>query len=529
MQMDRQENNLSQKQPPKKPSATRIGLICLFGGVLAFLLIIAVIFCIPWKVTTLLILFLLACTVLPKALRKWFWLSVGVAVLALVVWVFLPDNNKGWRPYTFDEELAALQAKYAIPDSQNAAVIYNQLLDSYASISFDPNFADWNLYVLTMREPWLSKDYPQAAEWLKDHEKTIKLLLRASKIDKCRFPIYAATPTSPHRPPLLAAVRDWANLLTQAANNDLGDNRIQPCLEKCFAIIQLSEHVRQQHSVVLTMVGIALEGFATRMLQRFIITGHPTEQHLSTIEKTLAATAHDWRKDFPRVLEHEKLDMKNAWCTAYEVNSKGRTRLSRDPLAPHRDEPSEYIPKLTYWQKKLLKANTILSWFYMPANPRKLGKIIDTSYEKRRALGEPGFDWETTSDESYASLFLTPIKFSYITRYKDRSTLDLFVPSISSNSYYHFHEMYLRSATQKRGILISVYLRRYKNKHGFWPKFLDEIEGLTSTDLLIDPTNGGPFAYRRTDDNFTLYSKGKDNIDDNRQSPDDWPIWPNEH
>jgi hypothetical protein len=277
------------------------------------------------------------------------------------------------------------------------------------------------------------------------------------------------------------------------------------------------------------MVGIAIEGLATRTLQTFIIAGHPTEQHLSSIERTLAATAHDWRLDSHRVLEHEKLLMKNAWCTAYEVNSEGKIRLSRDPMAPHRDEPSEYIPKLTYWRKKLLKANTILSWFYMPSSPRKLGKIIDTSYEKLRALAEPSFDWEATSNEAYASLFLTPIKFSYIVRYKDRKAPDLFLLNISPRSYYHFHEMYLRSTTQKRGTLISVSLRRYKDKHGFWPKFLDEIEALTSPEVLIDPTNGGPFVYRRTDDSFTLYSKGKDNIDDNGESPDDWPIWPNEH
>ena len=85
-------------------------------GLLTLLIILGLIFQAPWKVTTLLVVILLACTVLPKHVRKWFWLTVGLVVIALIVWVFLPDDNQGWRPYTFEEESAALQAKYSIPD-----------------------------------------------------------------------------------------------------------------------------------------------------------------------------------------------------------------------------------------------------------------------------------------------------------------------------------------------------------------------------------------------------------------------------
>ncbi|MHC4388851.1 MAG: hypothetical protein ACYSX1_09610 [Planctomycetota bacterium] len=527
--MDRQENNLSEKQPPKKPSAIRTAFICLFGGVLAFFLITAILFYIPWKVTTLLIVFLLACTALPKALRKWFWLSVGVVVLALVIWVFLPDDNEGWRPYTFDEELATLEAKYAIPDSENAAVIYNQLLDSYDANAFAPEFMDYNLEGLIIHERWASKDYPQAAEHLKDHEETITQLVKASKIDKCRFPVYAGSPSSAQRPPPIIAFREWANLLTQAANNDLGDKRIKAALEKYTAGLKLARHIRQQPSFTDTLIGIGLEALPVNQLTMFIATGDPTDEHLSAIEQALVTEQH-WKVDFPKILEHDKLCTKNAWSLAYEVNSKGRIRLSRDPIEPicARRAADEF--NLTYWQKRLLKANTILSWFYMPSSPRRLGRIIDDCYKKLLLMAQPDFDWERApSRASVASIYSTPVKFAYLVRFKDRRFVNALVWSISEFSYYKFREIYLRLATERRGTLILIALRRYKNKHGFWPDFLDEIEGLTSTDLLIDPTNGGPFAYRRADDSFTLYSKGKDNIDDNSDDFDDLLIWPNRY
>jgi hypothetical protein len=96
-----------QEHEKKKRGKTKrifewIGIACL-----ALLVLAAVYFRAPWKVITLLLIFLSACTVLPKPARKWFWTGVGVVILALIIWVFLPEDNEGWRPYTFDEESAA--------------------------------------------------------------------------------------------------------------------------------------------------------------------------------------------------------------------------------------------------------------------------------------------------------------------------------------------------------------------------------------------------------------------------------------
>ena len=154
-------------------------------GLLSLLIIAATFLHAPWKVITLLLIILAACTALPKPARKWFWLSAAAVVIALIIWVFLPDDTEGWRPYTFDEERAALEAKYAIPDDENAAMIYNQLLEDYNQAAFEPDFPDPNLGYLTRSKPWLSKDYPQVAEWIKGHENTIAKLMEASKFEKC--------------------------------------------------------------------------------------------------------------------------------------------------------------------------------------------------------------------------------------------------------------------------------------------------------------------------------------------------------
>src|SRR4030042_5321478 len=119
--------------------------------VLSLLLTACLFFQTPWKVTGLVLIFLLAATILPRAYRKWFWAVVWCAAAAVIVWIFLPEDNKDWRPYTFDKELAALEAKYVIPDWGNAATIYNELLENCDSNSFCAGLPG----KLPLRESWL--------------------------------------------------------------------------------------------------------------------------------------------------------------------------------------------------------------------------------------------------------------------------------------------------------------------------------------------------------------------------------------
>ena len=91
--------------------------------------------------------------------------------------------------------------------------------------------------------------------------------------------------------------------------------------------------------------------------------------------------------------------------------------------------------------------------------------------------------------------------------------------------------LYRRSIATAQGIRILVALRRYKNAMSHWPPSLGEVRAPLSEETLTDPINGGSFGYKPTADTFTLYSKGKNSIDEGgRWNPDDgrddWPIWP---
>jgi hypothetical protein len=506
-----------EKEEKKKPGIVRRIFKRIDLGVLSALIILGLIFEAPWKVITLLLIVLAACTILPKQLRKWFWLSVGVVIIALIIWVFLPEETEGWRPYTFDEELAAIEAKRAIPDEENAAIIYNQLLESYAD-------EDFNMPEdFPIREPWTSQDHPEIAEWLKQHQMTIQTLMEAAKIEKCRFPVNADIMSLDQGMGRVSKMRKWTYLLISAGSNDIAEGRTKQALEKYIAVLQMAKHQFQQPTMIDTLVGIALEALAIRQFNQFVVTGAATEEHLSAIEDTLSKNRFNWSSDFPRILEYEKLFAKNFWGMFYAINPEGKVRRSPNPMVIIRSQCTEELPQLTYWQRKLAKASTLLGWFFLPATPQKAGKVIDESYEKFYMMAEPDYNWQKEREKPSKMFRLT---YRYLVKHST---------GILAPVYYRIHDTYLRLTADKRGSQIIIALRQYKNKNGYWPVNLNDVKSMAPVEIFVDPHNGGDFVYEITEENFRLYSKGKNNIDEDGKykrrygetsEGDDWLIWP---
>ena len=69
-------------------------------------------------------------------------------------------------------------------------------------------------------------------------------------------------------------------------------------------------------------------------------------------------------------------------------------------------------------------------------------------------------------------------------------------------------------ATERRGTWLVLGLRQYREAHGQWPESLDAIAAYVPAEALEDPINDSPFVYVRQGDDFQLYSKGPDGIDE---------------
>ena len=116
------------------------------------------------------------------------------------------------------------------------------------------------------------------------------------------------------------------------------------------------------------------------------------------------------------------------------------------------------------------------------------------------------------------------MKYPFLTRY----TMMLRSKSMAKSTLESISKLYLRFLADKRGNRILIELRRYKNQNGQWPEKLEQIKSFVDPNVLIDPQNNGSFVFKKADNDFILYSRGPNNIDEggNSNSPaDDWPIW----
>jgi hypothetical protein len=516
---------IEQEQPKSQPEVKK--RLCLASRIirsawitlLSILLAVSLFLQVPWKVTTLVFIFLFAATVLPRVYRKWFWAAVGCAAAAVTIWVFLPEADEGWRPYTFDNESATLEAKYAIPNGENAAVIYNKLIDDYETDSFFTGLTMSEFAELPLLDPWSSEKNPGISTWLERYQTTISRLQSASQMARCRFSITSDFANLSGVVFRLQMMERWAYLLITAANNDMAEKRIKEGLDKYITALQIGRHQNQQLSQVEFMAGSGIERCSANQLKRFAGVGPVTEEQLGIIENTLAEIEHNWSDDWSKMLDYEKLMTKDFWREYYEVNPDGQVRFARGlAFIKTKQLPQDVSdgPLTTYWHKSLTKARSLSYWLYMPSTPKQAGEVIDKAYERCYAMAEPDFNWATNPREVSIDL----IKFNY--GYMVAMQLDMLEPI-----YYNIHNAYLRTIALERGARLIVALRRYKNKNGTWPANLDDVRPLAKEEIFIDPTNGSSFVYKLIDEGFILYSKGKNGRDDSGgYESDDWLLWP---
>ena len=224
------------------------------------------------------------------------WLVAIVAVLlAVAVWCLwtavLPRDSR-----SADERLAEIEAARAIPDSENAAMIYNELLqdpNAASVLSYCPEFLEPPIFNQVRDKPWLGKDHPELVGWIKGHQYISDRLLEASRLEKCRFPI-SIDLTDMSQMNRAAPMRQWGFLLSMVANNDLAEGRIDGAMAKWQCILRMGSHLRQQPMLIDHLVASALEEVALKSMARFVVTGDATESHLQAIEAMPLPTKDSW-------------------------------------------------------------------------------------------------------------------------------------------------------------------------------------------------------------------------------------------
>jgi len=232
--------------------------------------------------------------------RLCFVVISGILVVTAALICSYPNSQ------SIDEQLAAIEAARAIPDSKNAAILYDQLLQNpNASINDQSELLGQDV-VVTRNQTWIESDYPKLAVWIKDHQWLTNELVRITQLEKCRFPLIV----EPYRiiqVKRLSTMRKWAFFLCQAANYDIGEGRIDDAITKWQCLIQIGKHLSQQSQLIEYVTGTGIESMGIMRTTRFLAECNVSEEQLLETESFKVQTHDDWAAVVDRIRPVEEI------------------------------------------------------------------------------------------------------------------------------------------------------------------------------------------------------------------------------
>ena len=457
------------------------------------------------------------------------WLNTGIPIItALVIGLAIvwpePEGNGAWSPYRFDDELAAIEFKRAIPDAENAARRYDSVFGGMDEAD-EPDFI---FSGVTVRDelgtrPWKGDDYPQASQWLDSQAGLIDKLLEVGRTEKCRWPVQADTYDEYTVP--YGKLNHSVKLLLAAGNRDLGEGRVAEALTKYFCILRIADHLHQQPSMVDSLTAFGRERFVLQMIRYVLVQSNPSDQNIAEVASRLPMAADPWPQEWARLLEFEKLRYMNLLGRLYEVNDEGAVRFVTDPVISPKDQQGQENAK------RMVKFPRLYWLMSMPRDPNGVHPLVDRYFATLdpivRSERLPRVD--RSEHASHASLKETIKAACNFFRWFWE------MASFNEREYIHHRQFCAPAITARRGTWLVLGLRRYRDAHGAWPQTLDMIAEYVPAEAFFDPTTGGAFVYALDGNSFKLYSKGVNRIDDGGRQhyvkaldklEDDISLWP---
>ncbi|MEN8127496.1 MAG: hypothetical protein ABFR90_06780 [Planctomycetota bacterium] len=476
----------------------------------------------PWKILLLDGLLLALLTVVPKKKRKYGWLTLAAAVLAVTVWIFIPEKDTGnWRPYTFDEELAVLEAERIVSPEDNAAPLYESLFDRWQQIEEnDPFPEEADADCVTQSQPWTSEEFPEVAAWFERHNYFFLDLITATQKPACYFPAAVTAWSLSESMERLSPVKHFAQHLIRASYYESGEDKtVFSVYQKQLAALSLGKHINQQPLMIDMLVGIAIEAMAYDVVKTILMqesfAENATLNDIGTIKKTIETCHFDHQAKWQQILAHEKLLAKNTLGMMYEINSEGKIRSAHFKSVMNAiqglclDEELAALAN-SYWKGVSFKISKLFLWFSgYPNDPNVLSGRVDEAYD----LLEEAIQSENGISEIDSDIH-TPFELNY--KYLIKSLAQISLPSFKKIQ----GDILPRILAQKLGTEIVCDLVLYEKQYDQYPDNLNQLWPLQEGQIAAGQYSG--FVYEKAGDSFKLYHVGQNGIDEggHYQMPD---------
>ncbi len=212
---------------------------------------------------------------------KRLWIVTPVILIAAIMCLFAWKVRR-MDPQAIDEQLAAIDAEFAIPDSENAAAFYRQLFRRTTDREVELRR---NVGRGSYREPWTADEYPEDAAVLYKHRALIQQWLGNLQFEKARFSVDPPSPLGFWRVQMGMQAANF--ILSGAAANDLAEGRPDAAYDKYRCLMQMARHAFQQPGTGVKRIGRLYERTACRNIRMAAMHDEITPENLRTLESIL--------------------------------------------------------------------------------------------------------------------------------------------------------------------------------------------------------------------------------------------------
>jgi hypothetical protein len=450
--------------------------------------------------------------------------TVCVLILCLIVYVvwFLSG-----RPVISTDYLSQLnQIVRPTADEQlNAEPLYDQAIQLIKNI--DPNV---RTILGNGFNQSTSVEKELAAGWMADNERLFQIIITAASRPYYWRTYQTKDGTSEMMGVLIPDLQEYkrfAYALRCRAWTAADIGRYEDSFIDLVACYQLGRHLKTSATSVEQLVGISIEGMAVDGI-RHILDGYKINTDtLTDLQKKLEQSVKD--EQFTLNLEGEKFCSYDVIQRTFTDGFDGGHIIPRQ-LAAFSPEVRVMIPANSTLQPVPINTNkpNLLTDFF--------SDIIDAAFPIKKFITTNGYilffhpnKKQTLQEVSQCYDYMEQIKFKTPAQLRNEgiSIEQKFMEIVHGNfllqqtvpALDHVNLINYRNKTDVEATLTVIAINRFKQDKGQYPK---DLEQLVTTGYLnqvpIDPFSDNPLVYKKTDDNFILYSFGLNFTDDGGQA-----------
>jgi len=317
-----------------------------------------------------------------------------------------------------------------------------------------------------------------ASDFLQKYDKTIQATLDAAReTGESRFPVtFEAGMTAflPHVPKL----RLISRLLLLRSQSQRARGDIEGALESIDAIFAASDSLSHQLLLVEHLVRLAIFGVALKEAQELIGEQKLSNEQLTDLQKRL--TSSDVQAALTRALYGERamsyLTFQNLDTLAKSQPLKGR-QLVLD-TGGKLTRPADCLMSLELFAETIDASHQLF--------PAALTQVQEVESRLKTMVGSRNP--------------LHKVQYRY--------TLALFPAARAA------FEADGRALASRDALIAAIAAERHRLKHGTYPSRLDELVPDFLPAIPIDPFDGRPLRFVRSDDGLRIYSVGRNRKDD---------------